>query len=402
MTALADIKVLDLSRVLAGPWCTQLLADLGATVFKIERPGEGDDTRSWGPPYFEGADGQTRMASYFMSANRGKHSVAIDLAQSEGAALIRALAAKADILVENFKRGGLAKYGLSHADLAAENPRLIYCSITGYGQDGPYADRPGYDFIVQGLGGLMGVTGVPDGEPMRAGVALTDIMTGMYACNGILAALHHRERTGLGQHIDICLLDVQVATMANQALSYLTTGRNPRRLGNAHASIVPYQAFATNTGDITVAAGNDAQFRKLCAVLGVPELASDERYATNAGRVTHRETLIPRLQERFLGWDQSFILNALEAGGVPCGPINSLAQVFADKQVVHRGMAFRQTQPELGEVPAVRCPLRLSAAPVGAALPPPSLGAHTRSVLGGELGLTEETIEVLRGHGIIQ
>jgi crotonobetainyl-CoA:carnitine CoA-transferase CaiB-like acyl-CoA transferase len=402
MTALADIKVLDLSRVLAGPWCTQLLADLGATVFKVERPGEGDDTRSWGPPYCTGADGQARMASYFMSANRGKHSVAIDIAQSEGAALIRALAAKADVFVENFKCGGLAKYGLSYTELKAENPRLIYCSITGYGQDGPYAERPGYDFIVQGLGGLMGVTGVPDGEPMRAGVALTDIMTGMYACNGILAALHQRERTGLGQHIDICLLDVQVATMANQALSYLTTGRNPRRLGNAHASIVPYQAFATNTGDITVAAGNDGQFKKLCAVLGVPELAADPRYATNAARVDHRETLIPHLQQLFMAWDQAFILSALEAGGVPCGPINTLAQVFDDPQVVHRGMAFRQAQPELGEVPAVRCPLRLSGADVGAVLPPPSLGAHTRAVLGRELGLSEDSLAELGGQGIIQ
>jgi crotonobetainyl-CoA:carnitine CoA-transferase CaiB-like acyl-CoA transferase len=388
MGTLDGIKVLDLSRVLAGPWCTQLLADLGATIFKIERPGEGDDTRTWGPPFHESTKTPgERMASYFMSANRGKHSVAIDIAQPDGAAIVRDLASHCDILVENFKVGGLRKYGLDYARIHAQNPRLIYCSITGFGQDGPYAERPGYDFIVQGMGGLMGVTGVPDGEPMRAGVAITDIMTGMYACTGILAALHHRNKTGIGQHIDIALLDVQVATMANQALSYLVTNQNPRRLGNAHASIVPYQAFATRNGDITIAAGNDNQFRKLCAVLGEPSLATDLRYATNAARVANRTDLIAHLQALFHHWNQPDILAALEAAGVPAGPINSLEQVFSDPQVRHRRMAFMQESPEIGPLPAVRCPLRLSAADVGSTLPPPSLGAHTQTVLQEVLGI---------------
>jgi crotonobetainyl-CoA:carnitine CoA-transferase CaiB-like acyl-CoA transferase len=402
MGALDGIRILDLSRVLAGPWCTQLLADLGATVFKIERPGEGDDTRSWGPPFRESSvQPGARMASYFMSANRGKHSVAIDIAQPEGAALVRDLAAQCDILVENFKVGGLAKYGLDYARMHAINPRLIYCSITGFGQDGPYAERPGYDFIVQGMGGLMGVTGVPDGEPMRAGVALTDIMTGMYACNGILAALHHRERTGEGQQIDVALLDVQVATMANQALSYLVTGQNPRRLGNAHASIVPYQAFATRNGDITIAGGNDGQFRKLCVVLGEPALGSDPRYATNAARVENREALIAHLQALLLRWDQAELLAALELGGVPAGPINTLEQVFADPQVRHRGMAFTQESAVMGEVPAVRCPLRFSESAVGAALPPPGLGAYTQHVLRDVLKLPAERIGALAAGGVV-
>ena len=402
MGALDGIKVLDLSRVLAGPWCTQLLADLGATVIKVERPGEGDDTRSWAPPYRESSTiPGMRMASYFMSANRGKQSVAIDMARPEGADLIRALAAESDVLVENFKVGGLAKYGLSYQDLSAANPRLIYCSITGYGQDGPYADRPGYDFIIQGLGGLMGLTGVPDGEPMRAGVAVTDIMTGMYACNGILAALHHRTRTGEGQWVNIALLDVQVATMANQALSYLATGKNPRRQGNAHASIVPYEAFATATGDITIAGGNDNLFRRLCVALGEPALGTDPRYATNAARVENRAVLIPHLQALLLGWTQADVLAALQAAGVPAGPINTMEQVFADPQVIHRGTAFTQTSPIMGEVPAVRCPLRMSAAEVGAALPPPALGEHTSEVLTRTLHITHDRLDVLKKTGVL-
>jgi len=402
MGALDGIRVLDLSRVLAGPWCTQLLADLGATVFKIERPGEGDDTRGWGPPFHESSVVPgARMASYFMSANRGKHSVAIDIARPEGAALVRALAPHCDILVENFKVGGLRKYGLDYARMRAIAPRLIYCSITGFGQDGPYAERPGYDFIVQGMGGLMGVTGVPEGEKMRAGVAITDIMTGMYPCNGILAALHQRERTGEGQQIDVALLDVQVATMANQALSYLVTGQNPRRLGNAHASIVPYQAFATRNGDITVAGGNDGQFRKLCVVLGEPALGTDPRYATNAARVANRVALIAHLQALLAQWDQAEILAALEAGGVPAGPINTLDQVFSDPHVRHRGMAFAQLSAEMGEVPAVRCPLRFSGAEVGSALPPPALGADTRAVLRDLVGIDGETAESLVSAGAI-
>ncbi|MEJ0048908.1 MAG: CaiB/BaiF CoA-transferase family protein [Rhodospirillales bacterium] len=400
--ALDGIRILDLSRVLAGPWCTQLLADLGATVFKIERPGEGDDTRSWGPPFRDsGVQPGVRMASYFMSANRGKHSVAIDIAQPEGAALVRDLARHCDILVENFKVGGLRKYGLDYDHIHNENPRLIYCSITGFGQDGPYAERPGYDFIVQGMGGLMGITGVPQGEAMRAGVAITDIMTGMYACNGILAALHQRERTGEGQHIDVALLDVQVATMANQAVGYLATGRNPTRLGNAHASIVPYQAFATRNGDITVAAGNDGQFRKLCHVLGEPALAADPLYATNSARVANRVALVAHLQGLLSAWDQAAILAALQAAGVPAGPINTLEQVFADAQVRHRGMAFTQTSPVMGEIPAVRCPLRFSASQVGSPLPPPALGADTRAALHDILELDESAMAALANRNVI-
>jgi crotonobetainyl-CoA:carnitine CoA-transferase CaiB-like acyl-CoA transferase len=402
MGPLDGTTILDLSRVLAGPWCTQLLADLGATVIKVERPGEGDDTRSWGPPWRESNVTQgTRMASYFMSANRGKRSVAIDIAHAEGAALVRDLARHADVLVENFKVGGLAKYGLGYADLAAINPRLIYCSVTGFGQTGPYAERPGYDFIMQGMGGLMGVTGAPDGEPMRAGVALTDIMTGMYAVNGILAALLHRARTGAGQHIDVALLDVQVAAMANQALYYLVTGQNPGRHGNAHASIVPYQAFATKDGDVTIAGANDGQFRRLCAVLGQPELAADPRYATNAARVLNRESLIALLQAALLAWEQAPLLAALEAAGVPAGPINTLAQVFADPQVQYRGMAFTQNSPTMGEVPAVRCPLRFSAADVGSNLAPPALGRDTGAVLAEVLRLDAAAIARLRDVGAV-
>ncbi len=402
MGALDGVRVLDLSRVLAGPWCTQLLADLGAEIIKIERPGAGDDTRAWGPPWHDSivSPGQ-RMSSYFMSANRGKHSVAIDIAQPEGAALVRALAAKCDVLVENFKVGGLAGYGLDYATLSAACPRLIYCSITGFGQDGPYAERPGYDFIVQGMGGLMGVTGDPGGEPMRAGVAITDVMTGMYAANGIMAALLRRARTGAGQHIDIALLDVQVATMANQALSYLVTGTNPQRHGNAHASIVPYEAFATRNGNITIASGNDSQFRRLCAVLGEPALAQDAGYATNAARVRNRGALIAHLQELFRAWDQHELLAALHAAGVPAGPINTLAEVFADPQVRHREISFTQSSPEMGPMPAVRCPLRFSAAPAGSPLPPPSLGAHTQQILATFLGVSENDFARLRNSGIV-
>jgi crotonobetainyl-CoA:carnitine CoA-transferase CaiB-like acyl-CoA transferase len=382
MHALDGVKILDLTRVLAGPWCTQLLADLGATVFKIEKPGEGDDTRSWGPPFAESSvTPGLRMATYFMSANRGKYSVAIDIATPEGAALVREMAAQCDVLVENFKVGALARYGLGFDDLRAVNPRLIYASITGYGQTGPYAARPGYDFIVQGMGGLMGLTGEAAGEPMRAGVAVTDLFTGMYCCTGILAALHQRHTTGVGQHIDVALLDVQVATMANQAVAYLATGHNPPRHGNAHASIVPYQVFAVRDGDITVAAGNDSQFRKLCAVLGDPGLTADARYAENASRVQHRAVLIPHLQRLFLQWDKVRLLAALEAGGVPAGPINTLSEVFEDPQVVARETRIMRASALMGEMPGVRCPLRMSGAEVGAVLAPPVLGEHTEEVL---------------------
>jgi crotonobetainyl-CoA:carnitine CoA-transferase CaiB-like acyl-CoA transferase len=388
MGALDGLRVLDLSRVLAGPWCTQLLADMGATIFKIERPEVGDDTRHWGPPYLQSTvDPAVHMATYFMSANRGKHSVALDIATQEGAEIVRELARHCDILVENFKVGGLKKYGLDFASIHELNPRLIYCSITGYGQDGPYAERPGYDFIVQGMGGLMGITGVPDGEPMRAGVAVTDVFTGLYACTGILAALHHRQSTGVGQHIDVALLDVGVATMANQSVAYLATHKNPKRYGNAHASIVPYQVFATRTGPITIAGANDGQFRKLCEALGEPELADEPRYASNSARIANRDILIPHLQMLMKQRDQADILAALEAAGVPAGPVNTFSQVFENPQVRHRGIALTQHSPVMGEIPGVRCPLRFSNADVGTELPPPALGAHTAQVLRDVLGI---------------
>ncbi len=386
MHPLDGVRILDLTRILAGPWCTQLLADLGAAVFKIEKPGEGDDTRGWGPPFRDSTvQPGTRMATYFMSANRGKKSVAIDIATPDGAALVRDMARHCDVLVENFKVGGLAKYGLGFADLHAVNPRLIYCSITGYGQTGPYADRPGYDFIVQGMGGLMGLTGEVHGEPMRAGVAVTDLFTGLYACTGILAAVHQRQSTGMGQHIDICLLDTAVATMANQAVGYLATRKNPSRHGNAHASIVPYQVFAVRDGQITVAAGNDSQFRKLCAVLGESALAKDTRFATNAERVRNRDVLITHLQALFARWDMSALLAALEEGGVPAGPINTLSQVFEDPQVLARGTRLTLQSASMGDIPGVRCPLRMSGAEIGTAVPPPALGEHTDEVLAAVL-----------------
>ena len=382
MQALSGIRVLDLTRVLAGPWCTQLLADLGAEVFKIEKPGEGDDTRSWGPPFAESAvTPGVRMATYFMSANRGKRSVAIDIADAAGAAMVREMAAQCDVLVENFKVGGLARYGLGWEDLRAVNPRLIYCSITGFGQTGPYASRPGYDFIVQGMGGLMGITGEVDGEPMRAGVAVTDLFTGMYACTGILAALHQRVASGVGQHIDVALLDVQVATMANQAVAHLATGRNPARHGNAHASIVPYEVFHARDGAITVAGGNDSLFRKICAVLGCEDLGRDSRFALNASRVANRGVLVPLLGALIAQWDKAELLAALEAGGVPAGPINTMSEVFENPQVRARGTAMTRRSAVMGEVAGVRCPLRMSGGEVGAERAPPALGEHTGEVL---------------------
>lgn len=399
-TPLNGVRVLDLSRVLAGPWATQLLADLGADVVKVERPGEGDDTRGWGPPWVEAPDGE-REAAYFLCANRGKRSVAVDVAQPDGARLVASLAASSDVLVENFKVGGLAKYGLDYETLSRANPRLIYCSITGFGLDGPYASRPGYDFIIQGLGGLMGVTGVPDGEPMKAGVAIVDLFTGLYAANAIQAALRQRDATGRGQRIDIALLDVQVAVMANQALNYLVSGRNPRRLGNAHPNIVPYQAFSTRDGALTVAVGNDAQFARFCAVLGVEALATDARYATNEARVANRAALIPELQSRLSLQTTDHWLAQLEAVGVPAGRINTLAQVFEDPQVVHRGLRIESPHETVGTVPGVRCPVRMSEADVGSALGPPTLGAHTRDVLSDRLGLDVAALEALAARGVI-
>jgi crotonobetainyl-CoA:carnitine CoA-transferase CaiB-like acyl-CoA transferase len=379
--ALEGLRVLDLSRVLAGPWATQLLADLGADVVKVERPGVGDDTRSWGPPYFEG-EGGVREAAYFVSANRGKRSIAIDIAAPEGQRVIADLAARADVLVENFKVGDLKRYGLDYATLSAANPRLIYCSISGFGQEGPYAHLPGYDFIMQAMGGLMSVTGEPEGEPMKAGVAITDIMTGLYASNGILAALQQRERTGAGQYIDIALLDVQIATMANQALNYLASGRNPTRHGNAHPNVVPYQTFHTADGGIAVATGNDRQFVTLCRILGLEDIGADPAYASNAGRVAGRAKLIPALQARFETQPTAYWLDRLLASGVPAGPVNTLHDVFADPHVAARGVRIAMPHSAIDGLPGVACPLRLSASPPRADRGPPMLGEHDGEIAG--------------------
>jgi crotonobetainyl-CoA:carnitine CoA-transferase CaiB-like acyl-CoA transferase len=404
--SLSHIKVLDLSRVLAGPWATQILGDLGAEVIKVERPHAGDDTRGWGPPYVKDAGGEsTGEASYFMCANRNKKSVTIDFTQPDGQDLLRRLAARADVIVENFKVGGLRQYGLDHETLHALNPRLVYCSITGFGQTGPYAARAGYDFLIQGLGGLMSITGRSDDEsgagPMKVGVALTDVMTGLYASTAILAALAHRDLSGEGQHIDMSLLDVQIACLANQSMNYLHTGVAPRRLGNAHPSIVPYQDFPTADGDMILAVGNDNQFAKLCGVMGRPDLAVDVRFATNTVRVANRTTLIPIMRGITTQRTTESWIAALEAAGVPCGPINTLERVFADPQVVARGVRIEMQHPLAGVLPLVASPMRLSGTPVEYRHPPPLLGEHTREVLSDALGLGADEIERLRVGKVI-
>ena len=402
---LSHLRILDLSRVLAGPWCSQLLADLGAEVIKIERPGSGDETRAWGPPYLKDAEGRdTTEAAYYLAINRNKESVTLDLAHPEGQKIVRDLAMKCDVVLENYKVGGLRKYGLDYESLARLNPRLIYCSITGFGQDGPYAARAGYDFLIQGMGGLMSVTGRADGEsgagPQKVGVALTDILTGLHAAVGILAALAHRERTGEGQHIDVALLDVQVACLANQALNYLASGTPPRRMGNAHPNIVPYQDFPTADGDMILAVGNDAQFARFCAIAGHPEWAVDARFATNAARVNHRAELIPLLRQATVMKTTAAWIEALEAAAVPCGPINDLAGVFADPQVRHRGMRIDLPHPLAGSAPQVANPLRLSATPVEYRNAPPLLGQDTEAVL-RKLGHDDAAIAALRAAGVI-
>ena len=404
---LSHLTVLDLSRVLAGPWCTQLLADLGATVIKIERPHTGDDTRAWGPPYLRDANGHdTSEAAYYLCCNRGKLSVAVDFTQPDGQKIVRDLARQADVLVENFKVGGLAKYGLDYASLAPSCPRLVYCSITGFGQDGPYADRAGYDFIVQGMSGFMSVTGERDelegGGPQKAGVAITDLMTGMYATVAIQAALAHRERTGAGQWIDCCLLDSAVALMATMSHNYLMTGAPPGRIGNAHQNIVPYQTFACRDGHVILAVGNDAQFAKFCGVAGRPEWAEDPRFAKNADRVRNREVLVPMIAAVVRTRTQKDWLDSLEPLGVPSGPINRMDQVFADPQVVARGMRIDLPHPLAGAVPQVRTPLVFSATPLGYDRPPPLLGEHTADVLQGRLGLAADEVAALARHNVIQ
>ncbi|MDZ7858094.1 CaiB/BaiF CoA-transferase family protein [Sphaerotilus sp.] len=391
-TALNGLKVLDLSRVLAGPWAGQMLADLGADVVKVERPGAGDDTRAWGPPWLKDADGRdTSDAAYFFCANRNKRSVAIDMATPDGQALLQRLAAEADVVLENFKVGGLRQYGLDHITLCARHPRLIYCSITGFGQTGPYAPRAGYDFLIQGMGGLMSITGRSDAEegagPQKVGVALTDVMTGLHATIGILAALQHRERTGEGQHIDLALLDVQVAALANQAGNHLISGRVPGRMGNAHPNIVPYQDFPTADGDMILAIGNDGQFARFCEVAGHAEWATDMRFSTNAARVANRTVLIPLLRQATVVRTTREWVAALESRAVPCGPINRIDEVFADPQVVARGLRVALPHPVAGTVPGVANPIRLSATPVVYRSAPPVLGAHTGEVLADWLGV---------------
>jgi crotonobetainyl-CoA:carnitine CoA-transferase CaiB-like acyl-CoA transferase len=400
--ALSHLRVLDLSRVLAGPWASQVLADLGAEVIKIERPGAGDETRAWGPPWLRGPGGaETGESAYFASANRGKKSVALDVTRPEGQAVVRRLAERSDVLLENFKVGALSRYGLGYEDLARVNPALVYCSITGFGQDGPYRSRPGYDFMIQAMGGLMSVTGEPDGAPVKVGVAITDLLTGMYAATAVLAALAHRDRSGRGQWIDLALLDVQVATLANQGEGYLASGRVPGRLGNAHPSIVPYQAFATADGHVVLAVGNDGQFARLCEVAGRPALAGEPRFATNAARVEHRAEVVAALAPLLARRRTAEWIAALEEAGVPCGPINDLAEVFADPQVRHRGMRVEAPHPVAGTVPMVASPIRLSGTPVSHDVPPPTLGQHTREVLVELLGMDEGEVVALRAKGVI-
>lgn len=406
MGALSDLKVLDLSRVLAGPWAGQILGDLGAQVTKVERPGTGDDTRAWGPPYLKDGQGNsTGEAAYYLSANRNKASLTVDFTRPEGQALIKALAAKSDIVIENFKVGGLAAYGLDYSSLKAVNPKLIYCSITGFGQTGPYAKRAGYDFMVQGLGGLMSLTGRAQGEagegPVKVGVALTDILTGLYSTVAILAALAERQRSGEGQYIDMALLDVQVACLANQAMNYLTTGIAPQRLGNAHPNIVPYQDFPTADGDIILTVGNDRQFRQFARVADFEVWADDPRFATNAARVANRAVLIPLIRQATVFKTTAQWVEALERAGVPCGPINDLEQVFTDPQVIARGLAIEVKHPLAGVLKHVASPLRLSRTPVEYRCAPPLLGEHTERVLSQELGLGPDDIAALRSKGII-
>ncbi len=403
--ALAGVRVLDLSRVLAGPWCTQTLADLGADVVKVERPGSGDDTRGWGPPFLKDREGQdTAEAAYFLGANRNKRSITIDLARPEGQDLVRRMADQADVLVENFKVGDMARYGLDAATLRARCPRLVYCSITGFGQTGPYRDRAGYDYAVQGIGGLMSVTGerddLPGGGPQKVGVAVADLFTGMYATVAILAALRHRDATGEGQTIDMALLDTQVAMLANLGANYLVTKKAPRRAGNAHQNIVPYQVFEVADGHLILAVGNDGQFQRFCAVAGCAGIAMDPRFTVNADRVRNRDVLVALLTPVLQSRPRANWLSALEAAKVPCGPINDLADVFADPQVQAREMTAKVAHPLAGDLELVASPMKLSATPVRIERAPPLLGQHTDEVL-DSLGVGAEARARLRRVGVI-
>jgi len=402
--ALQGLRVLDLSRVLAGPWCTQTLGDLGADVVKVERPGRGDDTRGWGPPFLKQADGSDSAESaYYLGANRNKRSIAIDLAHAGGQAVVRALAAKADVLVENYKVGDMARYGLDYATLSAANPHLVYCSVTGFGQTGPYRERAGYDYAIQGMGGLMSITGERDdragGGPQKVGVAVADLFTGLYATVAILAALRHRDSSGLGQHVDMALLDTQVAMLANLGANYLVSGQVPGRAGNSHQNIVPYQTFETADGHVILAVGNDGQFAKFCEVAGHPEVARDPRYATNAERVRRRDELVPQLAAWMRERRRDDWLAALEAAGVPCGPINRLDQVFADPQVEARAMVEQHAHPLAPELRLVASPMKLSRTPPRTRLTPPLLGQHGAEVLSDWLGWDAERLAQARADG---
>ena len=403
---LDGIRVLDLTRVLAGPWATQNLADFGAEVIKVERPGHGDDTRKWGPPFLRDREGRDSPdAAYYLACNRGKKSITLDLAHPRGREVALALAMKSDVMVENFKVGDLARHGLDYTSLAATNPRLVYCSVTGFGQDGPYRDRPGYDFMVQGLGGLMSVTGerddLPGGGPQKVGVAVSDLFTGMYATTAILAALLERQASGRGQHIDMALLDVQVAMLANLSSSYFVSGAAPRRMGNAHQNIVPYHVFRAADEFLIVAVGNDGQFTRFCQIVGAPEWSGDPRFATNPQRVRHRDLLVGMIGERLAARPAREWLALLEPAGVPCGPINDLAQVFEDPQVRHRRMQVKAPHPVAGEVTMVANPIKFSATPITHDRAPPLLGEHTAEVLQAVLGMDAAAVEQLRRDGVV-
>ncbi|MBR0870820.1 CoA transferase [Bradyrhizobium tropiciagri] len=396
------LRVLDLSRILAGPWATQLLADLGAEVIKIERPGEGDDTRGWGPPFVVGKHEHDLFAAYYLAANRGKKSVAIDFSKPQGRDLVCELAKSCDVVVENFKVGGLKRLRLDYETLSALNPRLIYCSISGFGQTGPYKDKPGYDLLVQAMGGLMSITGAPDGEPMKVGVAVADIFTGLYATVAILASLNERRTSGLGQHIDLALLDVQIATLANAGMNYLASGKRPQRQGNAHANIVPYQAFATRDGHIVAAVGNDAQFARFAAILGAPELSTDLRFQRNADRVRNRAELLPTLTAKIRTWSKAELLLALESEKIPAGPINEMHEVFEDPHVVARGLVVEQLLHDGGS-PAklIGNPIRFSRTPIDYGRAPPRLGADTSEVLRRDLSKSDSEVDRLEAQGIV-
>lgn len=403
---LSHVRVLDLSRVLAGPWAAQNLADLGAEVIKIERPGAGDDTRGWGPPWMkDGAGKDTSESAYFLSVNRNKKSVTLDISRPEGQAIARELAMKSQVLIENYKVGTLRKYRLGYEDLKASHPSLIYCSVTGFGQDGPYATRPGYDFIFQGMGGLMSITGERDGQPgagpQKVGIAITDVLTGMYASVAILAALTHRERTGQGQYIDAALLDTIVAFNANQISSYFASGRIPVRWGNAHAQVVPYEVFPTADGHIILAVGNDSQFASFCQAAGCPELAQEPRFKTMSQRIVHRGELIPLIAEVMRTRSKREWIELLEAANVPCGPINNMKEVFEDPQVQHRQLRVDMPHPLGGTASVVRSPLRLSETPVEYRLAPPTLGQHNEEVLKGLLGKSDAVLASLKAAGIV-